>query len=211
MSAWVVAVSEVHAIGHAQLDLSRPEQIKSALADIKADLIINPAAYTAVDNAESDVDLCFTINRDAVAEIAEHCARQSIPLIHYSTDYVFAGDAERPYLETDETAPNGVYGESKLAGEHVLCQRLNKAAKLFDSLRLVCGIAEFYCDDIAGQANSRACDPRFIQSAAYLILQIRQRKGLEFVDGQFQEEVRSALQVQSKIDLFMRKEVRQRP
>lgn len=102
------------------LDLSDVASIESALEGVSPDLIINPAAYTAVDLAEQEADAAFTINRDAVAVIAAYCAKSNTPLIHFSTDYVFAGDASEPYLESDETAPNGVYGQSKLEGENVI-------------------------------------------------------------------------------------------
>ncbi|MFQ3244320.1 MAG: dTDP-4-dehydrorhamnose reductase [Arenicella sp.] len=100
------------------LDLSDVASIESVLDGVSPDLIINPAAYTAVDLAEQEADAAFTINRDAVAVIAAYCAKSNTPLIHFSTDYVFAGDASEPYLESDETAPNGVYGQSKLDGEN---------------------------------------------------------------------------------------------
>lgn len=103
--------------GREQLDLSLTDSIQTVLAELKPDLIVNPAAYTAVDLAEQESEMAFLINRDAVAEIAEYCARTSTPLIHFSTDYVFAGDAKEPYSETHTPAPTGVYGQSKLEGE----------------------------------------------------------------------------------------------
>ena len=102
------------------LDLNEIGQIDSTLERFAPDLIVNPAAYTAVDQAEDDSDAAYLINRDAVAEIAAFCSRTNTPLIHFSTDYVFAGDATVPYLESDSTAPTGVYGRSKLAGEKAI-------------------------------------------------------------------------------------------
>ena len=99
------------------LDLSDVSSIEPTLDAIAADIIINPAAYTAVDLAEEDADSAFTINRDAVRAIAGYCAKTNTPLLHFSTDYVFSGDANEPYLESDLPAPTGVYGQSKLAGE----------------------------------------------------------------------------------------------
>ncbi len=99
------------------LDLSKVNQIQAVLAELKPDLIINPAAYTAVDLAESETELAYAINRDAVAQIAQYAASHQVPLIHFSTDYVFPGDADKPYKETDVPGPTGVYGASKLAGE----------------------------------------------------------------------------------------------
>lgn len=102
------------------LDLTDLGSIKSTLAALKPSLIINPAAYTAVDLAEQEADLAFTINRDAVAEIAAFSKETNTPLIHFSTDYVFSGDAEKSYTEDDIPAPTGVYGQSKLEGEHAI-------------------------------------------------------------------------------------------
>jgi len=99
------------------VDLSVPGEVYQALANLQPDFIINPAAYTAVDAAEENQDQAFTINRDAVAEIARYCEANDTPLIHFSTDYVFSGESETPYTETDLVGPTGVYGQSKLGGE----------------------------------------------------------------------------------------------
>jgi dTDP-4-dehydrorhamnose reductase len=85
-------------------------------------MIINAAAYTAVDKAETEPDLAYAVNRDGVVNLATVSARRGIPLLHISTDYVFAGDANAPYREGDTPAPTGVYGASKLAGEQILAQ-----------------------------------------------------------------------------------------
>jgi dTDP-4-dehydrorhamnose reductase len=85
-------------------------------------LIVNPAAYTAVDNAESDRDAAFAINAVAPGVIAGWASRHDVPLIHFSTDYVFDGSGDRPWREDDATGPLNVYGESKLAGEHAVRQ-----------------------------------------------------------------------------------------
>lgn len=108
---------EVVVAARDQIDLSKLDQIQPALQKIKPSLIINPAAFTAVDLAEDESDLAFTINRGGVKEIAEYSQSTQTPLIHFSTDYVFDGDAKQAYKETDTPAPNGVYGESKLEGE----------------------------------------------------------------------------------------------
>lgn len=99
------------------LDLSDPSKVNGVLSDCAPDLIINPAAYTAVDLAETEQDAAYSINRDAPAAIASYCKKHNTPLIHFSTDYVFSGEAELPYVESDQTSPNGVYGQSKLEGE----------------------------------------------------------------------------------------------
>ncbi|MGK0375380.1 MAG: dTDP-4-dehydrorhamnose reductase [Arenicella sp.] len=111
---------QLQVAGREILDLSDVASIEVKLGRISADLIINPAAYTAVDLAEQEASLAFTVNRDAVAAIASYCAKTNTPLIHFSTDYVFAGDAIEPYLESDLTAPSGVYGQSKLDGENAI-------------------------------------------------------------------------------------------
>jgi len=108
--------------GREQLDLSKLDQIQPVLTDLNPDIIVNPAAYTAVDLAEQESADAFRINRDAVAEIAKYSARSATPLVHFSTDYVFAGDASSPYKETDIAAPTGVYGQSKLEGEQAIIE-----------------------------------------------------------------------------------------
>jgi len=85
-----------------------------------ADVVVNAAAYTAVDKAEADADAAFGVNSEAPGAIARACARIDALLVHYSTDYVFDGSASRPYREDDATAPLGVYGISKLAGEDAI-------------------------------------------------------------------------------------------
>lgn len=111
---------EVVIAGRDLLDLSLVETVYESLAAISADVIINPAAYTAVDAAEDESEIAHKVNRDAVAEIARYSADQNVPLIHYSTDYVFDGDGKQAYLESDEVGPTGVYGRSKLAGERAV-------------------------------------------------------------------------------------------
>lgn len=111
---------EVLVVGRDTLDLSAPERIATGLAALEFDLLINAAAFTAVDLAETEQAQAFAINRDAVQALATYCASENTPLIHYSTDYVFPGDAHEPYVETDQTGPTGVYGLSKLAGEQAV-------------------------------------------------------------------------------------------
>ena len=104
-------------LGRDVLDLSQPEQIRPQVRAHKPDLIIIAAAHTAVDQAESEPELAFAINASAPGVFAEEAAALGIPLIHYSTDYVFDGSKPAPYIEDDATNPLGVYGKSKLAGE----------------------------------------------------------------------------------------------
>ncbi|WP_114213968.1 dTDP-4-dehydrorhamnose reductase [Ochrobactrum sp. 3-3] len=113
---------EVIALGRPELDLAKPETVHSAIMGIKPDLVISSAAYTAVDMAEDEPELAFGVNAtgaEAVAEAAKTCG---VPVIHLSTDYVFAGDADEAYVETDATGPRGVYGSSKLEGERLVAQ-----------------------------------------------------------------------------------------
>ena|SRR3984893_2610131 len=99
------------------VDILRPDSVEQALADFSPDIVINPAAYTAVDRAETEADLAFSVNRDGAASVAKATKRLGIPIIHLSTDYVFDGKKSSPYVETDAVAPQSVYGRSKLAGE----------------------------------------------------------------------------------------------
>ncbi|WP_166361150.1 dTDP-4-dehydrorhamnose reductase [Pseudomonas akapageensis] len=114
------STAQLHVLGREQLDLSQPESIREHVRAIKPDLIINAAAHTAVDQAESEPELAFAINATAPGIFAEEAARLGVPLIHYSTDYVFDGSKSTPYTEADEPHPLGVYGSSKLAGERAI-------------------------------------------------------------------------------------------
>ena len=107
-------------LDRAQLDLTDQDAIRRAVETFKPDLIINPAAYTAVDKAESEPELAYAINADAPRFLAEEAARIGAQLIHFSTDYVYSGNKSNPYIEDDETAPLSVYGKSKLAGEEAI-------------------------------------------------------------------------------------------
>lgn len=102
------------------LDLADTDSIRRAIEIIRPDLIVNAAAYTAVDKAEQDQDAAYAINAHAPGILAEEAAKLGAGLIHYSTDYVFAGDATAPYREADATGPQGAYGASKLAGEQAI-------------------------------------------------------------------------------------------
>jgi dTDP-4-dehydrorhamnose reductase len=99
------------------VDLLQPSSIDRALADFRPDVVINPAAYTAVDKAESEPEPAFAINRDGARAVAVAAAGHRVPVIHFSTDYVFDGRKTGAYVETDPAAPQGVYGRSKLEGE----------------------------------------------------------------------------------------------
>jgi len=111
---------ELLALDRAELDLADIGRLKSQILSFHPDLIINAAAYTAVDQAESEFALAECINTQAPAVMAETAASLGCWLFHYSTDYVFDGQAQRPYTEQDSVAPLGVYGRTKLAGEKAI-------------------------------------------------------------------------------------------
>jgi dTDP-4-dehydrorhamnose reductase len=114
------------ALSRTDCDLERPGAIGRAISNSPLpDIVVNAAAYTAVDKAERDVSLAFRINCDAVREMAEACAARNIPLVHISTDYVYDGEKADPYREDDAVNPLNVYGRSKLAGEIALRETWN--------------------------------------------------------------------------------------
>lgn len=113
-------LGELIALDRTQLDLANPEAIRTALRELQPQVIINAAAYTAVDAAESDKAAAFQVNAIAPRVIAEESERLSATLIHYSTDYVFDGSKQGAWLEDDATAPLSAYGHSKLAGEQAI-------------------------------------------------------------------------------------------
>jgi dTDP-4-dehydrorhamnose reductase len=101
-------------------DLSKPAAVAALLDELKPDFIVNPAAYTAVDKAEDEVDLAMLINAEAPGAIARWAAASNVPLVHFSTDYVFDGSGDRAWREDDLPGPLSVYGRSKLAGEEAV-------------------------------------------------------------------------------------------
>jgi dTDP-4-dehydrorhamnose reductase len=98
-------------------DMSQASSIADAISSARPDLVVNAAAYTAVDKAESEPDVAFAINRDGARIVAETAGHLGVPVIHVSTDYVFDGKSQNAYVESDVTGPTGVYGQSKLEGE----------------------------------------------------------------------------------------------
>ncbi|BCJ09559.1 dTDP-4-dehydrorhamnose reductase [Mitsuaria sp. RG] len=116
----LAGLGEVCLVGRDQFDMARPEQLREPLRRQTPDLIINAAAHTAVDQAENEPELAFAINAEAPGIVAEEAARLGVPLIHYSTDYVFDGSKATPYDEDDAPNPLGIYGRSKLAGEQAI-------------------------------------------------------------------------------------------
>ena len=116
-------LDELHCItyvGRAECDLSKSDAIEELLNRIKPELLINAAAYTAVDKAEVEIDLAYAINAKAPELMAIYAKRQGATFLHYSTDYVFDGSKESPYIESDVRNPLGIYGKSKAAGEEAI-------------------------------------------------------------------------------------------
>ncbi|MEY2620511.1 MAG: dTDP-4-dehydrorhamnose reductase [Pseudomonadota bacterium] len=100
-----------------QCDLAQPDAVTAALLGWQPDLIFNAAAYTAVDQAESEPELAARVNADSVRALARYAGDRQVPIVHFSTDYVFDGSSNRPYTEADRPSPVSVYGRTKLAGE----------------------------------------------------------------------------------------------
>ncbi len=110
-------LGEIIAVDRQVADLSQPDRLLERLERFQPDVIINPAAYTAVDKAESEPDLAYAVNAQSPGVLAEFAKKKGALFIHYSTDYVFDGAKHEPYLEIDQTNPINIYGRSKLAGE----------------------------------------------------------------------------------------------
>lgn len=113
---------EVIGMDKEEIDITRASECRNAITDVVPELVINAAAYTNVDGCETAKEECFAVNAEAVKNIAEACRDRHIPVIHYSTDYVFDGNGSRPYTEDDPVNPINSYGASKLTGEHYLRQ-----------------------------------------------------------------------------------------
>jgi len=113
-------LGEVVAVDQAECDLTDAEATRKLVREVQPHIIVNPAAYTAVDKAESEPELAMAVNAWAPGILGEEAARLDAWVVHYSTDYVFDGSKETPYDESDAPNPQSVYGRSKLAGEHAL-------------------------------------------------------------------------------------------
>lgn len=120
----------VSLLGRPQFNLEAPATLSGLLRDLAPQIVVNAAAYTAVDRAESEPDAAFRINCDGAAAVAQACATLGLPLVHVSTDYVFDGSGDRPWREDDVCAPTGVYGRSKLEGEQAVQAALPAAVIL---------------------------------------------------------------------------------
>ena len=109
-----------------QIDITRPESVEAIMADFQPDVVINSAAYTDVDRAESEAEMCMKVNVNGPLHLARACQNNGALLVHYSTDYVFSGISERPYIEEDPTNPVNTYGESKLQGEKAIQETFDR-------------------------------------------------------------------------------------
>ena len=121
--------TQIQYVGRSDCDLSQPDAVKQCLIQAKPDLIINAAAYTAVDKAETEVDLAFAINAKAPEVMALYASEHGATFLHYSTDYVFDGGKVGYYQEDDERNPLGAYGKSKAAGELAIEQAFSHSAR----------------------------------------------------------------------------------
>jgi len=117
---------DILALDHATLDITNSSAVNREVRGSGPSVVVNAAAYTAVDQAESESELAFAVNRDGPAYLASACAEVGVPLFHISTDYVFDGEKKGPYLETDQDSPLSVYGKSKAAGEVAVRERLRE-------------------------------------------------------------------------------------
>jgi dTDP-4-dehydrorhamnose reductase len=121
------AGNNIRFVGRSECDLGNPGQIHSLLQASAPQMIINAAAYTAVDKAQSESDLAFVINANAPELMAKYAAQHGATLLHFSTDYVFDGSKQGAYIETDPTNPLGIYGKSKEAGENAIVKAFSGA------------------------------------------------------------------------------------
>lgn len=117
LSATAPEGCQVNALSRDDLDITNPTSIRKALETFAPSLVINAASYTAVDRAEEEEEQAFCANARGVGHLTKACSMQDIPLVHFSTDFVFDGSQSRPYATDDEPAPLGIYGRSKLVGE----------------------------------------------------------------------------------------------
>ena len=145
--------SEFVFVGREALDLSSQDSIINYFNNNSFDIIINCAAYTAVDKAEKEVELANYINHLAINKIAEISNRQEIKLIHISTDYIFDGISEKAYLESDDPSPLNIYGKSKLAGEVAVCAAMKKNAIIIRTSWLYSEHSNNFVDTILRKAQ----------------------------------------------------------
>jgi dTDP-4-dehydrorhamnose reductase len=130
LNRMLLALGEVIALDVPEVDFSRPESLRTVVREHQPDMIVNAAAYTAVDKAEEEPDLAMAVNGIAPGVLAEEARRLKACFVHYSTDYVFDGEKGEPYTEQDEPDPINTYGKTKLAGEQAV-QAVGEAYLIF--------------------------------------------------------------------------------
>ena len=177
--------ARVTVVGRPAFDLDRPDSIAETVQTHCPTLVVNAAAWTAVDAAEAEPDAAARANRDGPATLAALCADLRIPLIHLSTDYVFDGTKGEPYVETDRTAPTGVYGQTKLEGEQAVLAACPQSVVLRTSwvyasvgknfVRTMLGAAQ-KIDTLRVVADQRGC-PTSARDLALAVLGIADRIG----------------------------------
>ena len=160
LASALAGAAGVRCVGRPAFDFDRPETIEAVFRAAAPRLVVNAAAYTAVDAAESDAEAAYRANRDGPAILARLCAAADIPLIHVSTDYVFDGAKADPYVETDPVAPQGVYGASKLAGEQAVHGVRRQGDHPAHRLGLCRHRQEFRAHDAGGGQDPSAADRR---------------------------------------------------
>lgn len=154
LQAPLASIGQLIAWDRRSLDLQDLDAIHRRLSVASPDVIVNAAAYTAVDQAESQAELAFKINADAVACMADYVAKTNALLVHYSTDYVFDGSQAAPYTETDAARPLNIYGHSKLASENAIAQSACRAL-IFRISWLVSAQGENFIKTILRLAQTR--------------------------------------------------------
>lgn len=175
--------NQVARVGRPGFDFDRPDSIAATFAAIRPALVVNAAAWTAVDAAEQQPEAAMRANRDGPAALAALCEAAGIPMIHVSTDYVFDGDKGAPYVETDTPRPTGVYGATKLAGEHAVLAACPRAIVLRTSwvysatgknfVRTMLGAAQ-KMDRLRVVGDQKGC-PTAARDLAAAILQVAAR------------------------------------
>ena len=120
-------LGELHALDRRSADLAQPKRLVNTVRALRPDVLVNAAAHTAVDQAESEAALAHSVNAQAPAALAQLAAELDAWLVHYSTDYVFDGSGTRTWQEGDATGPLNVYGRSKLAGEQAVAAKIGRA------------------------------------------------------------------------------------
>jgi dTDP-4-dehydrorhamnose reductase len=184
------------ALGRKDLDITSAESIAAVFAEYEPDLLINAAAYTAVDKAESEIELAYLVNETGPKHLAQACDRHNIPLFHISTDYVFDGSKDAPYSEFDPVNPQTIYGASKEAGERVVRSNLQKHIILRTSWVFSAEGSNFVKTmiklakerDQISVVDDQFGGPTSADSIAYLLLAMASRKDLEWGTYHFSQQ-----------------------